>query len=668
MMKVQAYLWMILGGMAGVATAQMPTGGGNNGGNGNGGAGVGAVNMPSSFDASGSAVKPQRVDPAHRGETPNPQLLGMEVPLLDPSTDTMSYNGGHFDVGNNAAVRAKFETYLHQSPDDSAESKRYRKLIDEMIKELQKGGRDGRYVIGSGVLVNVGRNLYAADKYPGDGGQSGTLASTMVSVLDALRSNRKRDQQNEKLDAEVDELLRETNVWNNQNERRREVISRYNNAPASTPSNSKKGGGGKSGGSGPSAMLNMSKIGHHVEKMGEAKTQKAGNVAANEAALAAAKINYQSLLITMLLSRRFDHAVIGARVYRHLFADGDTRLKLNKDSKANEMFGKGVGMPPTINAVDSLASNARRQVDQNIEAVHSMLAQGRLGQATQHLIEAVAIGEYMQSVATFPTEARMRVAEYWNLRKDALVALNARDYEKVENISKRMSELDRDYNDSMLRSYVTAKKNQSNFAIRNAQKAMLAGNEEAFQNYIEEATIVWPLNPNLNAAAEKLAEIDNGDPIKEEFKTLYAEKAYRTITTRKDRYKIVALDPELAKQYEEAITLVMKMDGILEQLQTASQQDVKLGPCAAYEKMLELQKEDERYAQDEKMQIVLKDFESRAHSFVQALREAEVSFERREFGSSLSSFYRAQCIFPQSKLASEGIRRAMNVIVNATYN
>lgn len=650
---------IILSGAIGLAHAQMPAGGGNRGGGGGGG----GVTVPSTFDASGSSAKQPSNDPAHRGETPNPQLLGMELPLLDPSTDTVAYNGGHFDVGNNAAVRARFEKYLQQPPDDTAESKRYRKLINDILVETQKGANDSRYIIGSGTLIRIGRNLYAADKYPGDGGQSGDLANAMVIVLDTQRQMYGRERQNEKLDAEVNALMKEANSWQNQNERRKEANSRSGEGIGSTPKKGDKGGGGGT----QSAMLNTVKLTHHTGQMAENKAQKAANKAANEAAFAAAKINYQSLLVSMLLSRRFDHVVIGSRVYRHLFKDGDSKLNLNKDSKANEMFAKGAGLPPTVNVMSSVASNARREVDQNIEAVHGMLAQNKLGEATQHLIEAVAIGEYMQSVATFPAEARRRIAAYWALRKQALVALNARDYARVEEISKKMGEMDIDYNDSMLRSYVTAKKRQSDFAIRNAQQAMRAGNEEDFRKYIEEATIVWPMNPNLDKAADKLVEIDAGEPAKDEFRKLYSEGAYRTIAARKEEFKIVALDPELAKQYEESLTFVMKIDGMLEQLAAAAEQDVKLGPCAAYEKLLEWQKEDPRYADDKEMSKAFYKYQSSAHDFVEALREAEASQKRREFGSALSSYYRAQCIYPQSKLARDGIRSVMSIIVKATY-
>lgn len=49
--------------------------------------------------------------------------MGLEIPLLDPASDTVTYNGGKFDVGNNALVRARFEKYLQQNPDDSTEAR-----------------------------------------------------------------------------------------------------------------------------------------------------------------------------------------------------------------------------------------------------------------------------------------------------------------------------------------------------------------------------------------------------------------------------------------------------------------------------------------------------------------------------------------------------------------
>ena len=142
------------------------------------------------------------VDPEN-GETPNPQVLGMEIPLLDPASDTVSYNGAKFDVGNNALVRARFEKYLQQNPDDSTEAKRYRKKLNSILKLTQKSARSRREV-GSETLVQIGTGLYEMNDYPGDGGQSGNLASAMASALSVQYANRDRNRENAKMQKEIE--------------------------------------------------------------------------------------------------------------------------------------------------------------------------------------------------------------------------------------------------------------------------------------------------------------------------------------------------------------------------------------------------------------------------------------------------------------------------------
>ncbi len=618
---------------------------------------VSLAQMPSSFDASGRSAQAQSGVNDGNGspnDVPNnPQLMGMEIPLLDPSSDTVSYNGGKFDVGNNALLRARFEKYLQQVPDDSADSKRYRKRMNEILKITQRSGRT-KSVVGSGVLVKVGMGLYEMSEYPGDDGQAGTLASAIVSALDVQRANWKRDQKNEQLEKDIDKLVRRTNSYNNRNTQR---------AGGSSNASSIKGPARNSGDYRSNDVL----IAHNTKNIAAMEGTKVKNEADNIAGLTLSKINYQSLLMSFLVQRRFDHAVIGARVYRHVFRDGDTKLNLKEDSDANKLFTGVGGMPPTVNSIDSMASTARRDVDRNIEAVHSLLAQNKLGGATQHLIEAVAIGEHMQSVTTFPVEARHRIAEYWELRKRSLSALNARDYGTVEEVADRMKEMDSDFDDSMLRSYCTGKKRESDLHIRNAMKALQAGDEEKFNAEIREAGLIWPRNPNLDKGTEQLQKLDSHDPAKEEFRQLLKDREFRRIYDNQSRYEIVAIDPELRDSYKDVITLVGTIDVMLQELASAAEADRVIGPCMAWEKLLARQKADDRYAADDKFRDALHGYAEQAHEFVQVLKDAAECERRREFGSALSCYYRAQCICPQSEQAKEGTERVTDIILQAKF-
>lgn len=600
--------------------------------------------------AAAPQIGTSHVDP-ESGETPNPQVLGMELPLMDPATDTMSYNGAKFDVGNNALVRARFEKYLQQNPDDSTEARRYRKKLKGLLKLTQKSARTNREV-GSETLLQIGNGLYEMNDYEGDGGVSGALASAIASAISVQYANRARNRRNEAMQKEINDLVEKTNMMTNRNTGR---------------GKSARSGAGSSGDSGDNATTNTFTIAHNTKQIAKMEAAGVKNDADSIAAMELAKVNFQSTIVSLLMQRRYDHALIGAHAYRHVFRDSDTTLKLDSESQAARLFEGGVGMPPTVNTMASIASNLRREVDQNMEAVSNMLAQNKLSDATQSLIQAVAVGEYMQSVATFPVEGRRRIAEFWSLRRKALTTLNARDYGALEEIATRMKALDPDFDDSMLTSYCAGRKAQSDLHLRNAAKALQAGDDDTFNDEILKAGRIWPKNPNLEKGRQKLAELDNQDPVREEFRTLMARKAFRTIYNEQDKFEVVVTEPELKVQYKEAITLISTIDGMLEQLDVAAKQDATMGPCMAYEMLLQRGEEDERFKEDSRYREALNRFALGAHEFTKALDNARRCEERREYGSALSNYYRAQCLYPRSTMAGEGARRVTEMILKAKF-
>ena len=245
-------------------------------------------------------------------------------------------------MGNNALVRARFEKYLQQNPDDSTEAKRYRKKLNSIIKLTQKSARSRREV-GSETLVQIGTGLYEMNDYPGDGGQSGTLASAMASALSVQYANHDRNRENAKLKKEIDKLVQQTNILTTRN------TGKGNRANATV-------GESKSKGNVDTGVSNTFKIAHNTKNIAAMEASGVKNDADSIAATELSKINFQSTIVSMLLQRRFDHALIGAHAYRHIFRDGDTTLKLNSDSQAAQLFEGGAGLPPTVNSMATMAA------------------------------------------------------------------------------------------------------------------------------------------------------------------------------------------------------------------------------------------------------------------------------------------------------------------------
>lgn len=606
------------------------------------------LGMLSSAQDAGTAQ--QSGQSASAQDPANQQMFGVPIPMLDPASDTVTFNGSVFDVGNNAAVRARFEKYLQQNPDDSAEGKRYRKKMQRLIDLTEKSARTKRKV-GSAALIQIGHGLQELSDYPGDGDQGRTLASAMASAIAVQYANASRSEKSAKLEKEIEKLVEETDTLKTRNEMQStSTIKGIDGEKTVKP-----------------RIMHTYKIGHNTKSIAKSEAAILKNDADSLAAYELAKVNYQTSLVSLFFARRYEHAVIGANAYRHVFRDGETTMKMEEDSQASQLFKGATGMPPSVNTLASMAATATRDVNQNMEAVVNLLAQNKLGDATQHLIMAVATGEYLPSVATFPLQSRRRIAEYWGLRKRALTSLNARDYGATEEIAKKMKSLDPDFDDSMLMSYCAGKKQESDLCLRNAVKALKAGNDEEFNRHIKEAGMLWPRNPKLAEGRDMLEKIDNQDNVREEFKALYARKDFRAIFNEQNKFEVVAIDPDLKDKYKEVITLIGTIDGMLQQLEMVAGQDRVMGPCMAYETLLERREQDARYADDEKFRDALNRFGLAAHDFVRALEDAADCEKRSELGSALSNYYRAQCLYPRSNMAQKGADRITEIILKSKF-
>lgn len=569
-------------------------------------------------------------------------LFGHSVPFMDPSNNTVHYQGLTFDLANNGLVRARFEKYLNTPPDQDTDYNEYRKLIDRIMREARKSrGFDGS------TLVSIGKMLYQATEYETDGDQSGALANAIVNIVYANRSIYKRQEQNREFDKQIEQLARIRNRQNNQNTNRRfSADKKVTGVPRS----------------------NELAIAHSVKKEGVLEGIKTKNEVANEATLLAAKTQYQVLLLNMFVQRRFDHVVIGARVYKHLFRDGDTKLHIKENSDLGKMLSESLGVSPTVTVIDSMASNARKDVDASVETIKYLISQNKLGEATERMAEAFALGEFMQSVVTMPMEVKQRIAEYWQCRKNLLSAVNSRDYGKAESIVQRMREMDPTFDDSLPMSYIMAQKNASDLALRNAAKALVAGDDEKFNEEIANAATIWPRNPNIEKSKKQLEEYDKQDSVKTDFRNLIAQKNYRFIAANQKKYAMAVFnDQELYPQLETALTTVAEIDKTIEAVREVMEKDTTFGVYMAYERLKKMMTSSEDFASDRELQKIDHEVTLKVPRFHAALEDAAKREEDREFGSALASYMKAQALYPASDRAQEGIRRITDIVLSAEY-
>ena len=89
--------------------------------------------------AATSAPIGQTAPPASSSAKPAQSPFGQEVPVLDPGSEVMTFNGKNWNVANNRVFQARFEKYLNAPEATSKEDTEYRAYIDRVLTLLQPG-------------------------------------------------------------------------------------------------------------------------------------------------------------------------------------------------------------------------------------------------------------------------------------------------------------------------------------------------------------------------------------------------------------------------------------------------------------------------------------------------------------------------------------------------
>ena len=98
------------------------------------------VTNPEPAPASGDTVIQRQPE-----QKPAASPMGNELPFMDPSAETVSWNGHSWAVTDNRLLAARFERYLNEPEDSSEDALDYRQTIDsilELVSPHHPGGPD----------------------------------------------------------------------------------------------------------------------------------------------------------------------------------------------------------------------------------------------------------------------------------------------------------------------------------------------------------------------------------------------------------------------------------------------------------------------------------------------------------------------------------------------
>lgn len=569
--------------------------------------------------------------------------LGNELPMLDPSAETITIGGITVPLGDNRILKARFEKYLSQPPESSDEAAEYRATIKEIlgtISPLRQGGPQ---------LYEAFKKLPTAGSYPGDANICSSLAEAIYVAMLAKQDVNGLKGLNDSIEQEKKSLTAKQDWETSHNRSQMMDQTTKTNKGTTTQQVEREGTGTKS-----LAYKDA------LRRIVEIEALKKKNILQTEVQTLQAKTQYQVNMVQWFAQRRYEHVLMASRFYNQIWKDGDSALRIDKNSDVSKLFTQSVGMSPTVASLDSLSSDAIREVDKYIEAFNLMLTRGELHSASQRLMEAYAIGEYLGPVATLSLDKKLRVAAYVRDLHELYGSLEAHDYTRAKTLADKLKTDAKDFPSSKVDSAIAGYTLASDLAIEEAKAQLLSKNNDKAAEKIKAAAEIWPTNPKLS---EFRAMIGAAGPLvtaRNDFDRLLTEKNFREILRR--QYELAPAiqgDPGREDAFKQIITNLTKIEAALGKASEFS----KMGQsCAAWEQLAELR---ETFPDDPKLGRELELLAPNVSQFTNALDRAK-QFENRDqkqTGSALAWYLKAKQIFAGSKFADQGIKRVLNDIL-----
>ena len=410
----------------------------------------------------------------------------------------------------------------------------------------------------------------------------------------------------------------------------------------------------------PGAGTNSLKYTDTLRRIAEIELLKKSNIARTEASTIRTKAQYQVSMVQWFVQRRYEHVLMAARFYNQIWKDGDATLRVDKNSDVSKLFSESVGVSPTVASLDSLSNEAIREAGKYIEAFDLMLSRDELHNASQRLMEAYALGEYLAPVATLSLEKKRRVAEYVRDLHELYGTLQAHDYTKTMELAERLKKSAKDFPSSKVDSAIAGYTLASDLAIEEAKAHLLAKEGDKAAGKIKVAAEIWPTNPKLKEFRALVSNSSGLVTARNDFDRLLSEGNFREIARR--QYEIAPViqgDASREDAFKQIMTNLTKIEAALGKASEFS----KMGQdYAAWEQLAELR---EQFPDDPKLGRELELLAPKVADFTRALDKAN-QFEKRtpkQIGSALSWYLKARSIYPQSNLADAGAKRLANEIL-----
>ena len=570
-------------------------------------------------------------------------FLGTDVPIFNPGTEVFSWDGQNWNINNNRLMRARFEKYLNTPADNSEDDKEYRNVLKKILDSLSPHKR------GNNHLQDAVSLLPRASNYRIDSNLCDSLSQAILGVYYGQKNAVALAEQNAALNKE-----RKLLNWNVEVATSESLIDEARRRNGKSENSNKQQNQGK-------AVSNTGRVAGYIQRLAEIEALRIANKTKIGISEVQAKIEYQALILQFAVQRRWEHVLIATRIYRRLFRDGDGVIEIKKDSDADKMLAKGLGLTPTVTSLDMFANEVLREVDEAVVAFEFLADKNELETASKRLAEAFFIGEYLPRIRTLDREKKMKVQSFVRDADSLLSAMDVRDYKNANEIIERMRVQALDFNYSKAKAGIEFYTNMSNTSIAQAKIAAQKGNTDEYKKQMQMAIEAWPLNPQIKEQNDLFASIaDVQVTTLNELDTLLAQGNKREIMKNRGRFiAAVQNDQKRTQQLESILNDVLLLEQEIAIIKGLNDND---NPWGAWEIARNAQ---EKFSDDNELLKLSVELGEKVSPFVRVIKRAEKLEDEKHNGMSLTWYLKAKSIYPKSNYAKDGMNRLLNIILPA---
>ena len=570
-------------------------------------------------------------------------FLGTDIPIFNPGTEVFSWDGQNWNINNNRLMRARSEKYLNTPADNSDDDKEYRNVLKQILDTLSPHKK------GNNHLQDAVSLLPRASNYRIDSNLCDSLSQAILGVYYGQKNAVALAEQNAALNKE-----RKLLNWNVEVATSESLIDEARRRNAKGESSNKEQNQGK-------AISNTGRVAGYIQRLAEIEALRIANKTKIGISEVQAKIEYQALILQFAVQRRWEHVLIATRIYRRLFRDGDGVIEIKKDSDADKMLAKGLGLTPTVTSLDMFASEVVREVDEAVVAFEFLADKNELETASKRLAEAFFIGEYLPRIRILDREKKMKVQSFVRDADSLLSAMDVRDYKTANEIIERMRVQALDFNYSKAKAGIEFYTNMSNTSIAQAKIAAQKGNTDEYKKQMQMAIESWPLNPQIKEQNDLFASIaDVQVTTLNELDTLLAQGNKREIMKNRGRFiAAVQNDRKRTEQLENILNDVLLLEQEIAIIRGLTNNN---NPWGAWEIA---RKAQEKFSDDNELLKLSVELGEIVSPFVRVIKTAEKLENEKHNGMSLTWYLKAKSIYPKSNYAKDGMNRLLNIILPA---